>query len=524
MIIEILIFLLTSLLGFFVYSHWNATNYFKKRGVKCLPGVPIFGNAFNSTVAKKHIVDDLNNVYKAFPGERYVGYIEGTAPIVLIRDPELIKQITVKDFDHFVDHKQFFPEDIEPLFGGSVLMMKGDRWRDMRTTLSPAFTGSKMRQMMPFMTEISNNIVEYLKENVTPNDDLDVGDLVRRYTNDVIASAGFGLQINSLKDKDNEFFKLGQEMFKFGLYERFMFFITAQFPKLTKKLNLKVFPQKTTDFFQNIVVSTIEFREKNGVERPDMIQLLMEASKGNLTHTNEKDNVGFATVDEALKPQGKIRDWTLTELTGQVFIFFVAGFESAATAIVMAIHELAVNPDVQEKLYQEVKHFKETKGNLTYDNIVDLKYLDCVLNETLRKWSAALIMDRVCTKPYELPPPREGGKPFPLKVGDIVYNMVNTIHMDPEYFPEPEKFDPDRFSDENKHNIKPFTFMPFGMGPRNCIGSRFALLELKVLLYSIVLNFKILKGPKTSDPIKLEAADFNIRAVGGTFVRLQERK
>uniref|UniRef100_A0A1E1W0F1 unspecific monooxygenase n=2 Tax=Pectinophora gossypiella TaxID=13191 RepID=A0A1E1W0F1_PECGO len=102
--------------------------------------------------------------------------------------------------------------------------------------------------------------------------------------------------------------------------------------------------------------------------------------------------------------------------------------------------------------------------------------------------------------------------------------MVNTIHMDPEYFPEPEKFDPDRFSDENKHNIKPFTFMPFGMGPRNCIGSRFALLELKVLLYSIVLNFKILKGPKTSDPIKLEAADFNIRAVGGTFVRLQERK
>ncbi|CAH2229257.1 jg23724 [Pararge aegeria aegeria] len=328
MIVEIIVFLLTAILAYFLYLYKWVHHYFDKRGIKYLPGVPIFGNILNSTFLRNHLFDDLDRVYQAFPGERYVGYIEGTMPILIIRDPELIKSITIKDFDHFVDHKEFFSEEVEPLFGGSLIMMKGERWHDMRTTLSPAFTGSKMRKMLPFMTEISSNIVNHLKE------------------------------------------------------------------------------------------------------------------------------------------------WTQTELAGQVFIFFVAGYESSATALVMCVHELALNPDIQEKLYQEIIRFKEEHEQLTYENISTLKYLDGVLNETQRKWAAALIMDRVCNKPYVLPPPREGGKPVHLKPGDIVYNLVNSIQMDPQYHPNPTKFDPERFSDENKHNMKPFTYMPFGMGPRNCIASR----------------------------------------------------
>ncbi|KAJ2939788.1 hypothetical protein O0L34_g17980 [Tuta absoluta] len=525
MLIEILIFIFTFLIAYFIFLHKRIQRRFDKDGVKYLPGIPFFGNVLKSSFFIRHMVGDMEEVYNAFPGERYVGYIEAISPTILVRDPELIKLITVKDFDHFVDHKDFFPDGSEPLFGGSVLMMKGERWRDMRTTLSPAFTGSKMRLMMPFMTEISSNIIEYLKENVKPSDDLDAADMVRRYTNDVIASAAFGLQVNSLKDKDNEFYTLGQDTFKFGIWQAIVFTLNATCPKLLKAFGIKIFPERTSRFFRNLVQSTIEFREKNKVERPDMIQLLMEASKGNLKmDASVKDNVGFATVDEELKPLGKTRDWTMDELTGQVFIFFVAGFESSATAVTMTIHEITLNPDVQEKLYQEVKKFSETRGDLTYDNINELKYLDCVLNEAMRKWAAALIMDRTCTKEYELPPPRDGAKPVILKPGDVVYNMVNTIHMDPEHFPDPEKFDPDRFSDENKHNIKPFTFMPFGMGPRNCIGSRFALLELKVLLYNLVLNFKFLRSPKTPDPIKLEPGSFTIKAKGGTIVRIEPRK
>ncbi|XP_072931638.1 probable cytochrome P450 9f2 [Epargyreus clarus] len=524
MIVEILVFLLTTLIAYFFYIHKSIHKKFDDAGIKYKPGIPVFGNTYKSSLVKRHIFEEIDEVYRAFPDEKYVGYIEATTPILIIRDPELIKNITVKDFDHFADHKPFFPEDIEPLFGSSLIMMKGDKWRDMRTTLSPAFTSSKMRLMMPFMTEISNNLIQYLNAHL--NEDVDIGDLMRRYTNDVIASAAFGLQVDSLKEKENDFYKLGQAMFIFTPLQRFYMFFIATFPSLAKFLKIQVFSDKVTKFFNNIVFSTMSHREQNNIERPDMIQLLMEASKGSLkntsTHAEETDHLSI--VGDTFKPQTTSRKWTQNELAGQVFIFFIAGFETTASTLTMIIHELALNPHIEEKLYQEIKIYKEQNKELTYDNLNKLKYLDCVINESFRKWAAALIMDRTCTKAYELPPPREGGKPYVIQPGEYVYNMVNSVHLDPKYYPNPEVFDPERFSDENKHKIQPCTFMPFGVGPRNCIGSRFALMEVKVLLFNLLSKFKIVKSPKTTDPIRLLAQDFNIKSVGGSWIKLEERK
>ncbi|XP_013146951.1 PREDICTED: probable cytochrome P450 9f2 [Papilio polytes] len=514
MIVEILIFLFTSLIVYCIYVHKSIHYLYKKRGLKYIPGVPLFGNAFNSTIRKKHFVEDIDAIYKQFPDEKYIGYTQGTTPIILIRDPEIIKSITVKDFDHFVDHRQFLSEDVEPLIGASLFFMKGNKWRDMRTTLSPAFTGSKMRLMMPFMTEISDTIVEYLKDHAL--EDIDVCDLMRRYSNDVIASCGFGCQVNSVNDKENEFYKTGQSLFEMTTLQRTKLIISMYFPSIAKNLGLKIFEEKDVSFFQNLVKDTMEYREKNNIERPDMIQLLMQATKGNLK-TDESE------IDIDKIKRGQIREWSQQDLVGQVFIFFFAGFETSAATLSLTVHELAVNPLVQEKLYEEIKTFHETKGKMLYENVNELKYLDCVINETLRKWSPALIMDRVCTKPYELPPPREGGKPTKLNPGDYVYNMVNSIHLDPRHYPEPEVFNPERFSEENKNEIKPFTFMPFGIGPRTCIGTRFAMLEIKVLIYNIILNFKILKCDKTTEPILLKPHEFNIAALGGTWVKLETR-
>nr|QZP43559.1 cytochrome P450 monooxygenase CYP9G52 [Ephestia elutella] len=471
----------------------------------------------------RHLCDDINDLYKAYPDERYVGFIEYTKPSIIVRDPELIKQITVKDFDHFVDHKDFFSE-FAPLMKSSIFSMKGDKWRDMRMTLSPAFTGSKMRQMMPFMLETSDNIVDYLKEHT--NENINVGDLIRRYTNDVIASAVFGLKINSMTDRDNQFYSTGQRLFNFTVKQKLSMVLAILFPKLSKKLGLQIFPDDVVAFFRTIVSDTVAYREKNNVDRPDMIQLLMDASKGKLKRNDVKEelrDIGFATVNEELKPQDVSRKWSLDELAGQVFIFFIAGFETSAATLVMCIHELALNQGVQDKLYQELKEFADKNGKLAYENIAELKYLDCVLNETLRRWSAAIVLDRICCKPYKLPASSPDGEPYQVNPGDLIYYSISPIHMDPKYWPEPDVFRPERFADENKHKIQPFSFMPFGVGPRNCIGSRFALLELKVLLYTLVLNFKITKCEKTSDPIVLEPDLLNIRAAGGTWVKMESR-
>ncbi|KAJ8728418.1 hypothetical protein PYW08_016803 [Mythimna loreyi] len=414
-------------------------------------------------------------------------------PVLLIRDPDLIKSITVKDFDHFTDHREFFTEESDPLFAGSLFLMKGERWREMRTTLSPAFTGSKMKLMLPLIVENTNNIIQYLRGH--QSEIIEVEDLMRRYANDVIASAGFGLKINSLEDRNNEFFEIGSSVFEFTLKQRILIALSSLFPVVSKKLGIHFFPKRTRNFFRNLVASTMEYRKREHVERPDMIQLLMEA-KG---------------------------DWTSDEITGQVFIFFAAGFNTITSVLVMSIHELALHTEIQERLYQECRQLKED-NRFTFDSLSELKYLECVILETLRKWSPGIFMDRTCVKTYELPPPREGGQPYTLKPGDIVYNMLNCLHMDPNYWPDPHKFDPERFSEENKHNITPYTFSPFGGGPRICIGQRFAMMELKVLLFHIILIFTIVKTKKTMDPIKLKPDNFSIKALKGTWVEFQKRK
>ncbi|XP_075973935.1 putative cytochrome P450 9f2 [Anticarsia gemmatalis] len=492
MIFEGLIFITTFILFYYLYTYRRLHVHFKERGVKYLPGVPLFGNMLQSSLQKRHFLEDLDEVYQAFPDEKYVGFFELTLPVVLVRDPEIIKSIVVKDFDHFTDHREFFSEESDPLFAGSLLLMKGKKWRHMRSTLSPAFTASKMKYMMPFVVDLTHNVLEYL--DAQQGKDVDVDDLFRRYTNDVIASAGFGLQVNSIKDRDNEFYNTGHGIFDFDLRQRMLLMLVTQFPELGKRLGFRFFTEKIYNFFSSIVATTMEYRRRENIERPDMIQLLMEAKK----------------------------DWTPGELASQVFIFFTAGFETTASSLVLTIHELALNTDVQEKLYQHCKKFSEEK-EFTFENMSELKYLDAVINESLRKWSPAIIFDRTCTKTYELPPPREGGKPYVIKPGEALYNLVDQVQMDPKYWPEPHKFDPERFSEENKHKIKPFTFMPFGVGPRACIGLRFALMEIRVALYHVILNYRIVKTEKTMDPITMLPHNINIQAKDGTNVRFEKR-
>ncbi|GBP77551.1 Cytochrome P450 9e2 [Eumeta japonica] len=411
--------------------------------------------------------------------------------VILVRDPEIIKSITVKDFDHFTDHREYFSEDVDPLYGGSLLMMTGEKWRRMRAALSPAFTGSRVRKMVPFIDAISTNIVGYLHKQIKTedniSDEIDVEDLMTRYSNDVIASTAFGLEVNSLVDKSNEFYVTGQKLSSFTFWDYVNMMIVSYFPNVAKDSTF-------------VIASTLK------------------------TELKQNDNAGFATAEECeLKTDENSKEWSLDELAAQAFIFFSAGFDSTATVLIMTVHELALNEIIQNKLYEEVKAISDRNESLTYDIVPQLQYLDMVISETLRKWSPSLVMDRVCVKPYELPPPRPGAEPYRVEIGETVYNPINCIHMDEKYFSNPYLYDPERFSEGNKKNIQPFTFMPFGVGPRNCFASRFALMELKVLLYHLVLNFEILKCNKTGDPIRLKGGDMNIRAVGGTWIKIRRR-
>lgn len=156
--------------------------------------------------------------------------------MLVVRDIELIKRITVKDFDHFVDRNSFITEEMEPLLARSLAGLKGQRWRDMRATLSPSFTGSKMRTMFVLLSECCQQFVAYLAKNESEiGDETDMKDVFTRFANDAIASVAFGLKCDSLVDRENEFYMMGKALNAgFGLKVLGRLIMIFGFPTLAK--------------------------------------------------------------------------------------------------------------------------------------------------------------------------------------------------------------------------------------------------------------------------------------------------
>lgn len=204
-------------------------------------------------------------------------------------------------------------------------------------------------------------------------------------------------------------------------------------------------------------------------------------------------------------------------------IFFLGGFDTVSSCAVFTAYELLRNPDVQQKLYEEIQQTdKELNGKpLSYDALQKMKYMDMVVSEALRMWPLAPAVDRYCTQDYTLDDGQ--GLKFTIDKGTCVWFPASGLHHDPQYFPNPEKFDPERFNDENKGNINLGAYIPFGIGPRNCIGSRFALMEVKAIMYYILRKFSFVRGTKTQIPIQLRKGFTNVGPQDGMHLDLKLR-
>ncbi len=417
----------------------------------------------------------------------------------------------------------------------------GKDWRDMRSTLSPAFTGNKMRQMFELISHVGRQSTETLKKEIEGTGKvLEMREFISKFALDVIATCAFGLEVDSFKNPDNYFENIARDMVSFASqfnpqYTIFFLFFQLNFtsfkagaklmgyitfPKLMTFLKVKIIDQKVIRFFKETILDVMDEREKRGIIRHDLINILIEARKGQLIH-EQKDEMteGFATVEESEIGKSKInRVWSDTDLAAQAFIFLLAGFDTVTTAMSFASYELAVNSDVQEKLIQEIDDLKSEE--ITYEKIRDMKYMDQFISEALRKWPPASALDRKCLKNYLL---EYDNKSVVIEKDSTVFFPIIGYHFDPKYFPEPEKFDPERFSDENKGNINLDVYLPFGIGPRNCIGSRFALMELKTIFFYLLSNFKLEVCEKTQVPLKYAKSPFAVRAEKGIWLNLKPR-
>lgn len=257
--------------------------YFSNRNVKFVRGWPIIGSLYKFIIGREAFAVTLSNFYKKFPNERFFGVYEITHPVYIIRDPELVKQINVQSFDHFLNHQGNFEEcDKESLLGRTLFFMRDQKWKDMRANLSPAFTGTKMRMLFKLVDDSTKEFVKGLRDHSDSHVVVELKDLLSRFTTNIIATCAFGLKVDAVNDRNNEFFKFGQVLTDIGSMQMIKLLLYDSLPKIMKLLRVKFFDPKLINYFRSVVVTTMNYRKTNNVVRPDMIHLLMQAKKNAL--------------------------------------------------------------------------------------------------------------------------------------------------------------------------------------------------------------------------------------------------
>lgn len=450
-------------------------------------------------------------------------------PTYLIRDAELFKHISIQEFDSFEDHKFIIDSEVDSLFGQTLFLMKGDKWRDMRATLSPAFTGSKMRLMFELLHECVADTMQHFQD-INPGRgefSVEMTDIFSRSGIDVISSCAFGLKINSFNDRNNKFYEIGKKVSNLTTFKAYVKFVAQRVvPGAMKFLRIEYLDADVKKFFSDMVLENIETRRKEGINRPDMIDILMKTKSGeSFHHQKDKETLtdGFSTAFESnIKKSKTNRNWTDDELVSQTFVFFLAGFDTILQVMAAATYELLLSPNVQQKLIEEIDETVTNLNgkNITYEALQKMRYMDMVVSEVLRCRGPAPFLDRVCTKNVDL---LVDGQVIRINKGTQLWAPVHSYHHNPAIYPEPQKFDPERFSEANRVNINPAYYIPFGSGNRNCIGSRFALMSVKLNLFYLFKSYRMVVNSQTQIPMVMKTSAFGIYPEKGLHINLVPR-
>lgn len=477
--LTVLLSILAALLAGYYFFCMNL-DFFEKHGIPHFRPLPLLGNLARVMFRRIPFTDLLQSVYGIRPEAKYVGFFAMMRPVLIIRDPALIKSIAVKNFDSFPDHASFSNDHEEPLISKNLSALRGQRWRSVRALLSPSFTSSRIKAMFVPMSRCAADLTDFLANLPVEKREMDMKDVFTRYTNDVITCCAFGIKTDSMRNPDNEFLVCGKEVIDGGILATIRLLLVHAMPRVCRMLGITVFSGRIAKVFKEAIERVIEHRRRTGESQPDMLQLMLDSrSKG-----------GALNVED---------------MVSQSFVFFIAGFDIVSSVLSFAAHEMACHPEIQERLRREIDSVLSSSKEETvdYEAVNRMKYLEAVVNETLRMYPVAFLTDRVCEKSFELPPALPGLKPFRLKKGTNVWFPTFALQHDPLYFEEPDKFRPERFLDEDKKVHRSGAFLPFGIGPRVCIGNRFALMEIKVLIFHLLARCQLKVSPKTGVPMRL---------------------
>ncbi|XP_017885068.1 cytochrome P450 3A19-like, partial [Ceratina calcarata] len=344
---------------------------------------------------------------------------------------------------------------------------------------------------------------DYLNRRLSLNGkfEVELKHLFSKFTGEVVANAGLGILgfcFEDFEDADNSmaFDQLSHSLFVPNLIEGFFMTFLFFFPEWNRLVRVKFVTKELEILFKMVAQKNLETRRKKSAPRNDFLQLMMDLEKSG-------------------------EELDLETVAAHAFSFYMDGYQSSSIALLYIGYHLATHQDIQDRVRNEVKTVIEKHGGvLTYEGLKEMTYMEQVISESQRCSVGIGTMNKLCTEEFHL----EGsdGLKYHAKPGTEIIIPAYALQRDPKYWPDPETFNPERFSEEGKKNNEKYAFLPFGDGPRMCVGMRMALLQMKACLATLLKDYKIELSPKTKLPLKISPIFFISLPIGGMWVNISK--
>ncbi|XP_013142896.1 PREDICTED: cytochrome P450 3A19-like [Papilio polytes] len=357
----------------------------------------------------------------------------------------------------------------------------------MRRRLTVMFTASRLRHLQPFMTLKSKQLMQRIQNDMDTNGRVDLKLMYTDFSTDVIGTTSFGVESEATLSGRSALRTVTKEFMKYSALRGFAWACIFFFPEMVDVFGFSFFPKSTVTYFRKVYYKIIA--ERGGyygdTSENDLINVLRK-----IKQDYEKEN----------------KDISEDTLIAQAAIFLQGGYDTVASTLSFCTYELAFLPQLQEKLYKEVCEVKKRNGNKDLDPsaLNELTLMQCVMKETFRKYMSMGWLDRVAAADYRI------DDKLTISAGTPLYVNALGLHYDPDIFPEPMQFNPDRFLPENEKKIPPFSYIPFGEGPRMCIGRRFGEQTFLTALCHLVVRYSWRPPPAAALPAHIHIEEKGI--------------
>nr|XP_014102334.2 probable cytochrome P450 309a1 [Bactrocera oleae] len=494
-------FALLAAVGILIHKYltWHYDT-FKKLGIAGPEPKIWFGNL----TGKQQIGYDYDDIYNKYKQKhQIVGMFVSRQPEFLILDPKLAHEVLVTNFKSFRNNlgsKFLHDKEEDPVAKFNPFFNVGEKWKTIRSDVMGGLTQHKFTSAYPIWKTCTQKLGKLLNAQTAKGSSIiETKNLLLRYTSNIMGEFLWGIETKTLDslDEPNHYLEVSHELIHQVFHGFMSYYNCIPFPWYRRFANHRIFTAESDQLFSQLTKAAYELREKDD---------------------SKKNQADFLNYVRQLQEKKHLSH---NEVVGYLVTVFPDGFDTSATVAFHALFYLTHHPECQEKLRKEILSNLEADGNINYQALSLLPYLDQCINETLRMISPITFKPRLCTESTEFV--LDDGRRIPIEVGQVVTIPIFSYLHDAEYFEDPLEFKPDRFENVDISELtKRGIFLPFSDGPRMCLGRHLGLLQIKTAIVEVLKNYRLKVCDKTPPIAKLGSPAL-MNAVEGDLLVEYER-